>query len=93
MAVEKGTKAVISANFTAYGEQTFNNLRTNFFVEIPRKEFFNSHRRLHSKPPNRRKTQKNRPGPQDQTPDEALRQRPDHTAFRTDVVVVWFVGT
>jgi hypothetical protein len=32
--VEKGTKAVISANFRAYGERTFNDLRTNFVVEI-----------------------------------------------------------
>jgi len=47
VAVEKGTKAVISMNFSAYGERTFNNLRANFAGEIPRKEFFNSHRRLH----------------------------------------------
>jgi len=45
--VEKGTKAVISANSSAYGELEFNNLRANFFAEIPAKEFFNSHRRLH----------------------------------------------
>jgi hypothetical protein len=32
--VEKGTKAVISANFSVYGERTFKNLRTNFDVEI-----------------------------------------------------------
>jgi hypothetical protein len=43
VAVEKGTKAVISVDFSFYGEPTFNNLRTNFVVEIPRKEFFNSH--------------------------------------------------
>jgi hypothetical protein len=43
VAVEKGTKAVISVNFSAYGERTFNNLRANFAGEIPRKEFFNSH--------------------------------------------------
>ena len=43
MAVEKGTKAVISVNFSAHGERTFNNLRANFAGEIPRKEFFNSH--------------------------------------------------
>ncbi|MFZ3211638.1 MAG: hypothetical protein WA188_08990 [Terriglobales bacterium] len=43
MAVEKGTKAVISANFSVYGERTFNNLRANFVVGTPRKEFFNSH--------------------------------------------------
>jgi len=48
--VEKGTKAVISANSSAYGELEFNNLRANFFAEIPAKEFFNSHRRLHSEP-------------------------------------------
>jgi hypothetical protein len=35
VAVEKGTKAVISVNFSAYGLRTFNNLRTNFAVEIP----------------------------------------------------------
>jgi hypothetical protein len=43
VAVEKGTKAVISGNSSAYGERIFNNLRTNFVVEIPRKEFFNTH--------------------------------------------------
>jgi hypothetical protein len=41
--VEKATKAVISANFGVSGERTFNNLRANFVVETPRKEFFNSH--------------------------------------------------
>src|SRR6266478_175402 len=51
VAVEKGTKAVISVNFSAYGERTFNNLRANFAGEIPREEFFNSHRRLHSLTP------------------------------------------
>src|ERR1700676_3291307 len=35
VAVEKGTKAVISVNFRLYGRRTFNNLRTNFAVEIP----------------------------------------------------------
>jgi hypothetical protein len=34
VAVEKGTKAVISLNFSVYGDRTFNNLRTNFAVEI-----------------------------------------------------------
>jgi hypothetical protein len=34
-AVEKGTKAVISVNFSVYGLRTFNDLRTNFAVEIP----------------------------------------------------------
>ena len=29
-------------NFSVYGERTFNNLRTNFAVKIPEKEFFNS---------------------------------------------------
>jgi hypothetical protein len=43
VAVEKGTKAVISVNFRAEGRRTFNNLRTNFAVGIPQKEFFNSH--------------------------------------------------
>lgn len=32
--VEKGTKAVISANFGARGERTFNKLRANFVLEI-----------------------------------------------------------
>jgi len=41
--VEKGTKAVISVHFSVYGERTFNKLPTNFVVEMPRKEFFNSH--------------------------------------------------
>src|SRR6266481_5925633 len=44
---EKGTKAVISVNFSAYGKPRFNNLRANFVREIPRKGFFNTHRRLH----------------------------------------------
>jgi len=48
VAVEKGTKAVICVNFSACGKRRFNNLRANFVREIPRKEFFNSHRRLHS---------------------------------------------
>jgi hypothetical protein len=43
VAVEKGTKAVISVTFSTYDQRTFNNLRTNVAVEIPRKEFFNSH--------------------------------------------------
>jgi hypothetical protein len=34
VAVEKGTKAVISANSGVYREQTFNDLQTNFIVEI-----------------------------------------------------------
>jgi len=34
VAVEKGTKAVISVNFSVYGRRTFNNLRTNFAAEI-----------------------------------------------------------
>jgi hypothetical protein len=33
--VEKGTKAVISLNFSVYGERRFNNLRKNFVGEIP----------------------------------------------------------
>jgi hypothetical protein len=45
VAVEKGTKAVISVDFSVCGERTFNNLRANFAGEIPRKEFFNTHRR------------------------------------------------
>jgi hypothetical protein len=44
VAAEKGTKAVISLNFSVYVERTFNNLRANFAGEIPRKEFFNTHR-------------------------------------------------
>jgi hypothetical protein len=38
VAVEKGTKAVISPNFAVHGERTFN-LQTNFILEIPRKSF------------------------------------------------------
>jgi hypothetical protein len=34
-------------NFSGHGERTFNNLRTNFVVEILCKEFFNSHAWLH----------------------------------------------
>jgi hypothetical protein len=48
MAVEEGTKAVISANSSDYRERILNNLRTNFVVEISGKEFFNTHRRLPS---------------------------------------------
>jgi hypothetical protein len=44
MGVEKGIKAVISANFSVCGEPIFNNLRTNLVAEILRKEFFNTHR-------------------------------------------------
>jgi hypothetical protein len=33
--VEKRNKSAISVNFSAYGKRTFNNLRTNFAVEIP----------------------------------------------------------
>jgi len=33
--VEKGTKAVISGNFSGYGRRTFNNLPTNFAGETP----------------------------------------------------------
>jgi hypothetical protein len=43
LAVEKGTKAVISVDFSVNGERTFNNLRTKFVGEICGKEFFNSH--------------------------------------------------
>jgi len=50
VAVEKGTKAVISVNFSAYGKRRFNNLRANFVREIPREEFFNTYRRYHSEP-------------------------------------------
>ena len=39
--VEKGTRAVISANFRVGVEPGFNNLQTNFSVETPQKEFFN----------------------------------------------------
>jgi len=35
VAVEKETKAVISANFGVFGERTFNNLRANFVVATP----------------------------------------------------------
>jgi hypothetical protein len=50
VAVEKGAKAVISGNFGACGERTFNNLRTNFAVKILCKEFFNSHVMLRQQP-------------------------------------------
>jgi hypothetical protein len=40
VAVEKGTKAVISMIFSACGERTFNNLRTNFLVENTSKRVF-----------------------------------------------------
>jgi hypothetical protein len=43
VAVEKGTKAVILANSGVCRERGFNNLRTTFVAEIPRKEFLNSH--------------------------------------------------
>jgi hypothetical protein len=43
--VEKGTKAVISVNFTVHGERKSNDLQTSFDVEIPSKEFFNTHTR------------------------------------------------
>jgi hypothetical protein len=33
--VEKGTKAVISVNFSVCGQRAFNNLRADFGVEIP----------------------------------------------------------
>jgi hypothetical protein len=39
LAVEKGTKAVISTNFRVHGERTFNNVQTNFDVGIPGKAF------------------------------------------------------
>ena len=45
MAVERGTKAVISVNFSAYGKRRFNNLRANFVREIPREGVF-QHLRL-----------------------------------------------
>ena len=44
-----GTKAVISATFSVYSERTFNNLQRNFEIERLRKEFFNSHMRLHKR--------------------------------------------
>jgi deazaflavin-dependent oxidoreductase (nitroreductase family) len=39
VAIEKGTKPVISVNFSVYLELIFNTLRTNFDVEIPEKSF------------------------------------------------------
>jgi len=33
--LKKGTKPVISANFSVCGERTFNNLRTNLVIKIP----------------------------------------------------------
>jgi hypothetical protein len=50
VAVEKGTKAVICVNFSSCGKRRFNNLRADFVREIPREEFFNTHRRYHSEP-------------------------------------------
>jgi len=47
---EKGTKAVISVNSSAYDERTFNNLRADFGVEIPLKEFFNTHGMFQQQP-------------------------------------------
>jgi len=44
MAVEKGNNDVISV-FSVDGKRTFNDLRTNFVLEIPGKEFFDTHRR------------------------------------------------
>jgi len=38
--VEKETKAVISMDFSVSREPTFNNLRTDFFVEIPLERVF-----------------------------------------------------
>jgi len=35
VAVEKGTKPVISVNFSAYGKRRLNNLRATFVREIP----------------------------------------------------------
>jgi hypothetical protein len=35
VAVEKGTKEVISVNSSVYGQRTFNNLRADFVAEIP----------------------------------------------------------
>jgi len=57
--VEKGTKAVISANSSVYDGLEFNNLRSNFVAEIPGKEFFNSHRRFHSEPNGKCQTSEN----------------------------------
>lgn len=39
MAVEKGTKALISVSFTAYGERTFNNLERISRMALPEKSF------------------------------------------------------
>jgi len=43
VAVEKGTKTVISPNFRVFLERKFNNLQTQFWLQTPSKEFFNSH--------------------------------------------------
>jgi hypothetical protein len=48
VAVEKGTKAVISAGFSASGERMVNDLRGTFVGQFPRKEFFNTHVLYHS---------------------------------------------
>jgi hypothetical protein len=44
VAVEKGTKAVISMSFSFCGGRTFNNLRVSFSPTNCQKEFFNSHK-------------------------------------------------
>jgi hypothetical protein len=40
VAVEKGTRGVISVFFCVRGERTFNNLRTQILVETPQKRVF-----------------------------------------------------
>jgi hypothetical protein len=42
VAVEKGTRAVISMNFSLCVGRTFNNLQANFSQRNHQKEFFNS---------------------------------------------------
>jgi hypothetical protein len=39
----KQKRKLVQTNFIDCGERTFNNLRTDFAVKIPEKEFFNSH--------------------------------------------------
>jgi hypothetical protein len=46
--VEKGTKGVISLNFSLCGGQTLNNLRADFSLTNDQEEFFNTHSRLRS---------------------------------------------
>jgi hypothetical protein len=58
VAVEKGTKKVISVNFSVYGKRTFNNLRANFGAETPRKGVFQQPQAITLKTPESRVNRK-----------------------------------